>query len=483
MSKKIICLLLLGAMLASVSCGSTDDDVKTDTTASDETSTAVESTEFVYEYRKQYNGDEVTILNVADIYSMRSEIDREELTGDALDDVMFNRCRKVENELNIKLNEVTGSVEGELAAIAQQSILAGEDDYDIMYLPARDLYKFTSDNYLYDLMTFDDIKLDKPWWSQSYNDSCTINGSLYAAVGASQLMYIDSLSALFFNESMMTDLGLDMPYDLVRQGKWTIDRFDEYIKAGAQLNGDDSFDWDENGKSIYGLSTGGGGAAFLTGCGEFVINNSGSKLELSVGDAHFYDVTDKLAKVIKKNGGNHFTDPYAGIPDGQPGNYLTTFETQRALFVVAEICKTSRMRDKSFEFGIVPLPKYDENQENYYSMPFYGTPGFAIPVTAQDAERSAIVGDALAYLGNDMVLPVFIDVTLKGKGLRNENSIEMLELIIKSSRADLCQIFVPEANTMRWNIGGALLTGDGVASIIAANESLVKAAIGKVNTK
>ena len=351
-----------------------------------------------------------------------------------------------------------------------------------MYIPARDLYKFTDGGYLYDLTTFDDIKLDMPWWSQSYNDSCTINGSLYAAVGASQLMYIDSLWCLFFNESMMTNLGLDMPYDLVRQGKWTLDRLEEYMKAGAQLNGDSSFDWNENGNSVYGLS-GGAGDKFLAGCGEFIINSSGSKLELSVGDAHFYDVTDKLTKVLKKNGGNHFTDPTSGIQDGKPGNYVTTFETQRALFLTAEVCKTSRMRDKSFEFGIVPFPKYDESQENYYSVPFYATPGFAIPVTAQDAERSAIVGDALAYLGNEMVLPVFIDVTLKGKGLRNENSVEMLELIIKSSRADLCQIFVPEANTMRAAIGATFLSGEGVASAIASSEAAVKAAVEKVNSK
>lgn len=115
--------------------------------------------------------------------------------------------------------------------------MSGEDEYSIMYIPARDLYKFTDGGYLCDLTTFPDIKLDKPWWSKSYNDSCTINGQLYAAVGASQLMYIDSLWCLFLNESMMADLGLDTPYDLVRTGKWTIDRLDEYMNAGAQLNG------------------------------------------------------------------------------------------------------------------------------------------------------------------------------------------------------------------------------------------------------
>ena len=480
--KKIIILMLLASILIStISCGSEGGNPDV-TTGGDDAATQEETTTYTYEYSKKYDGATVTILNAGDIYNMRAEIDREELTGDSLDDVMFNRCRKVENELNVKLEEHTAGVDGELANTAQKSIMSGEDEYSIMYIPARDLYKFTDGGYLCDLTTFPDIKLDKPWWSKSYNDSCTINGQLYAAVGASQLMYIDSLWCLFLNESMMADLGLDTPYDLVRTGKWTIDRLDEYMKAGAQLNGDESFNWNENGKSIYGLS-GGAGDKFLAGCGEFIIGTKGGKLELDVGDSRFYEVTDKLSKVLKKNGGNRFSDPYSGIPDGTPGNYVTTFETQRALFLTAEVCKTSRMRDKSFEFGIVPFPKYDEGQENYYSNPFYGTPGFAIPVTAKDPERSAVVGDALAYLGNEMVLPVFIDVTLKGKGLRNENSVEMLELIINSSRADLCQIFVNEASAMRTAICTAMENGDGVASAIASDMSAVEAAIKAVNDK
>lgn len=70
---------------------------------------------YTYEYSKKYDGATVTILNAGDIYNMRAEIDREELTGDSLDDVMFNRCRKVENELNVKLEEHTAGVDGELA--------------------------------------------------------------------------------------------------------------------------------------------------------------------------------------------------------------------------------------------------------------------------------------------------------------------------------------------------------------------------------
>ena len=137
--KKIIILMLLASILIStISCGSEGGNPDV-TTGGDDAATQEETTTYTYEYSKKYDGATVTILNAGDIYNMRAEIDREELTGDSLDDVMFNRCRKVENELNVKLEEHTAGVDGELANTAQKSIMSGEDEYSIMYIPARDL--------------------------------------------------------------------------------------------------------------------------------------------------------------------------------------------------------------------------------------------------------------------------------------------------------------------------------------------------------
>ena len=134
MKKQLTILLLMSMLLSTFACGGEGTN---DVTTGGETSADEVTTEYTYEYRKKYDGAEVTILNAGDIYNMRAEIDREELTGDSLDDVMFNRCRKVENELDVKLTEVTGHVDGALANTAQQSILAGEDEYNIYNVHTR----------------------------------------------------------------------------------------------------------------------------------------------------------------------------------------------------------------------------------------------------------------------------------------------------------------------------------------------------------
>ncbi len=461
----LLCALIAGAVL---SCGDSNPVQPGESETETETQTTAETTgepKIEYIPAKTYEGEEVVFLNVEDMYNMRSQMDREKPTGEPLDDAMYERCRTVEEKLNITLKEELGGLEGGLADLVRKAVRAGDDVYDIAYITAREMNAFIRGEYVYDLLDFEQLQLDQPWWSQSYNDSTTINGHLYAAVGASQLMYIDSLWCLYFNENMMTNLDMTYPYDLVREGKWTIDRLAEYMRDGAQINADNTFDWDPSGTCVYGLS-GAGADKFLAGCGEFLIENIDGVLTLSAETQRFGDVASALSELLVKNGGNRsYVEPQ--VADGNIGNYLMTFETERCLFVTAELSKTARMRDKDFSYGIVPFPKYDETQEHYYAVPFYATPGFTIPVTVADPERSAIVGDALSFYGNEIVLPIFRENTLEQKGLRNDDSIEMLDLIIRSSRADLCYIF-NVGIAMRNNVGSAILEGQGVASTVAS---------------
>jgi hypothetical protein len=280
---------------------------------------------------------------------------------------------------------------------------------------------------------------------------------------------------------MMDDLSLDYPYELAKSGKWTIDRLKEYTAAGARLNGDESFAFSEAGKSVVGMSTPSAGiwGRFLFGAGERTVESDGSKLVFTAGSERYFDAVSRLASSFSSEDGTVYY--LLGSSDDAPGSYIWMFENERAMFMTAEICKSGRLRDIDFSFGVLPFPKLDETQESYYHGPFMNVPGFAIPVTSKTPERTAALGDALTYLSWDMVLPVYREITLEQKNLRSDDAIEMLDLIINSTTPILTNIYTVGKELIS-EIGKAISeNNDQVSSMVAARKEAVLAELEKIN--
>ena len=100
----------------------------------------------------------------------------------------------------------------------------------------------------------------------------------------------------FINENIMTDLGLENPYELVRSGKWTFDKFCEFMHAGASLGGDESFTLKQDGNARYGAASyERGSAALISGAGidSAYIDDSG-RPQIGYTGEKFYTYFEKI---------------------------------------------------------------------------------------------------------------------------------------------------------------------------------------------
>ena len=113
------------------------------------------------------------------------------------------------------------------------------------------------------------------------------------------------------------------------------------------------------------------------------------------------------------------------------------FKNGRSLFTVAEIKASSKYRDMDMTFGIVPIPKYDEAQDKYYSHRTHVCLTMSMPKTNPEPERTGIIMDTFAYLSKRDILPEYYNVKVAQKGLRNEDSIEMLGIISEGRGFDI----------------------------------------------
>ncbi len=157
-------------------------------------------------------------------------------------------------------------------------------------------------------------------------------------------------------------------------------------------------------------------------------------------------------------------------------------ESGRCLFTLYTFNKLYTIRDVDVEFGILPYPKLDEDQEDYISNDWAGL--MCVPMSLPE-ESYTMVGDVielLAYHSAEEVIPTYIDKTLGIKLSRDDESKEMIELIF-----DTCT-FRPGMNYFGMNgifysVDNMLIkTGqNNLASFIAANGPALETNISEFN--
>ena len=485
--KKTRLVSLLSALIvcsSAVSCGS--GDVKNDeTTNADSVSQDTVKDEYSYP-DEDFGGYEFTFFSPDEQFGCNVRVDFEEQTGEQLDDMIYARNRRIEDRFNCKIREYKADASGwdsgqkNLCSAIAQMVMAGDSDYDVAYLPVFFQPSVITDGYVADLYSIPELKLNEKWWDNVLNDEMEINGHLYTASGPLQFMSLDLSWALLFNEDMMDDRGIEHPYDLVREGKWTLDTFNTMITGVPSLNGDESFTkWNAEGSCVYAIANHVSSTdAFLFGAGNKLMTRSGDTFTFSANTDRMYSTMDKLSKILDKKSGNVYTDNGGNLEE--KAGYLYAFHENRALFMTVEVKTTLQLRTMESNFGLVPMPKYDEEQENYitYSNPI--SCFLTIPVTNPDMKRTGIIIDALTYDSYKNCLPIYYDITVSQKGLRNDDSIEMLE-IVRDTRSTQVSNLYGITTKLNDELQNVVLNGNGTAaSTIAAAEPEVEANLEKV---
>ena len=65
----------------------------------------------------------------------------------------------------------------DLITLATNSILAGDDMYDVMFLPVNTNLSIVTDGYLVDLNSLPQLNLDETWWDTEINKQITLHDS------------------------------------------------------------------------------------------------------------------------------------------------------------------------------------------------------------------------------------------------------------------------------------------------------------------
>jgi hypothetical protein len=365
--------------------------------------------------------------NTADVYA-------EAENGEPINDAVYRRNRFLEDKFNIDIAEITKE---DVLTYAQKIIQSGSDDFDVLFPTMINAATFIQKGQILNLLQVPYLDFTKPWWDKTINDSVSIGHKLYGAAGNITTMTNDATWCIMFNKDLYRDYGLEDPYKQVTDGKWTLDVFHENcIAVTKDLDGDGKLTPADQWGAVNQHEC---AYCLFAASGQKVIEKDADDLpRLALNNDRSVAVLTKVVEYLADETAQIKADDYYGKYDNVWDEInIKTFNESRALHYISPIESVKFMRNMEANFGILPLPKYDGTQSEYYSAFQYGNATvMCIPITASNLERSGAVLEAWAAESVETLTRAYYEINLKGKYSRDDESSEMLDLIFSTRVID-----------------------------------------------
>ena len=153
---------------------------------------------------------------------------------------------------------------------------------------------------------------------------------------------------------------------------------------------------------------------------------------------------------------------------------LPRFVSGEFVFVTSQmsVLMSDELRNCEYEYGVLPLPKYDEAQSNYYTLVDGGADILTVPTTAQNLEMIGAAVEIMSAYSYNYLVPTYIDIGLEQKGTRDEESVQMLHLILDSRVMDFGYLY-DTANGWCMQLDEIMKNKSKAASVIEARKKAI----------
>ena len=448
--KKIISLLLVFVMLLSsmslmlTSCGEEEkkedkkDESVTTNTPTEEGDIFAERAavaDGLGEY--DFGGRKFRIVgHRSDEYFINEE-DRNK--GNLIADAKYARNKTVEDRFNVEIEVAYKAAYTDVTAWVAKTVMSGADEFDLFCSHSASAGSVVLKNVFLNWYDIPNVDFSKPWWSSSCTEELTYDGKCILAVSDFNYTAISGSYCMYFNKNLASAYDLGNLYNAVLDGKWTFDYFYNLIKDIYQ---DTDGSGDKSDGDFYGFAQG-----HWYGCDigpwPWAFNNPIMAKDAD-GIPTIAIKTDKINNIVNaiydlcyNTQGVHYR------PDNENPQGMTLFYNKQAIFSLASIGSPTgeKLRNFEDEYGMLPLPKWDENQKDYLTMASGEHTCLAVPKTVKDTEFVGTVIEALSAESYKQVITTLYEIALKTRYLRDDESKDVLDMVIDGRVYDFGYIY------------------------------------------
>lgn len=446
---RLMCLVL-AALLVSVlfSACAGNEDASSAPSAGDQGTSGGEQAGFPLE-EKNWGGVTINIITHNNNTHTSYEFGTSEQGVDTVNDAFYERTALIEERYGLTTNVTRVEGLSKAAEDVELQVVSGTDDYDLVATGVSSLVSLGMQEYLYDYYSLDNgyINLDAEYWDQSAKEDLSIANKLFYITGDAVVSDDSATWVMYYNKAMIEDYDLANPIELVDNNEWTIDRMYELAREVAHKVGEGStMSFDPEVGDVYGMvAQAYDGVSFMWGCDQAMITKDEDDLPiLRIDDERNINAWQKVSSIMYDEAVVGVADFHGPWNSGVYEDEGLIFTNGNALFMPGAVSTAENTLNKTeMEYGILPMPKLDANQEEYASSStVYWAMMLSIPTTnVEKLDATCYLLEAMAYWGQEICTPVYYDEALKLKVFNDEDSERMLDLIFDNRTYDLGAVY------------------------------------------
>ena len=440
---KLLALLLALLMLVGTfaACGETTDG------SNPQGSTGVGETESETELTDSlpndldYGEDEVVIYSRYREGWTAGEISVEELTNEPVNDAVYERNRAVEQRLNIRINSIMENThDGDIVMNKViTAVKSGLDEYDIVAAPCYIAMDQSLSGTFSDLRSAEYLDFDKPWWTQGFNEVVEYQGAQYAVTGAVFLSVYRFAFVTVFNQRIFTDANQPFLYQHVEDGSWTLDKQYSLVPIFHQDDGNGKQDATGD---VYGLISNDliSVDPYWSSCEVPILRKNGDgEYEFVFDSGKLHSVAEKVIKIYYESGNAMYNIKQKAY-DAEQDDIRQMFAEGYGAMATLRILEleNASVRGMEDKFGVVPMPKFDENQKQYHTLLHDQFTVAVVPTTVQGEkldEMSAVL-EALCSVSYKTLRPAYYETTLRTKIAQDPQTAAMMDTVVDNVYID-----------------------------------------------
>ncbi len=410
---------------------------------------------------RTFDGETVTFLVVGDYAtSYKSvEIMPQEDSFETLKLNVQARNDLVSEKFGVEIAEVRTTSGADMVSKVRESSMAGVCEYDIVMPYMYDAATLAMEGYFFDLNTLENVHLNEKYYDQNSVSGFSMRHKNYFVSGDMCLLDFACTHALVFNKDMIVEHDLESPYDLVENHQWTLDKMQEMAHGVAADNdGVEGMGYQDT----YGfLVNGNFSTSMFIGSGfRLTTKNEADEPIVALGSESSAAAFEKIYNLVNDNssvgriddlGGSYYSTAAAA------GKMCWTAATEsvankKALFRAVAIIDVFDLGDYDCSFGVLPTPMLNTSQEEYLCrVSTICSSCVAIPLNVANAEKSAIILDAMMQASTDTTKKAYFQTILKERKIQDLESEHMLDIIFGGRVYDLAYLY-------GWGSSGVLLS-------------------------